>query len=64
MAKSPAIAAAFREVNTNVPKVVTSTARKFGPDRARKQKAAIALSKARRAGANLPSPKLSGSKSI
>ena len=58
------VSAAFHEVNENVPKVVQSTAKKFGPDRARKQKIAIALSKARRRGANLPSPKLaSGGKS-
>ena len=58
-ADSGLVSAAFNEVNTNVPKVVQSTSRKFGPDRARKQKIAIALSKARRAGANLPKPKLS-----
>ena len=55
---------AFTEVTENVPKVVQSTAKKFGPARARKQQVAIALSKARRRGANLPSPKLaSGGKS-
>lgn len=59
------VSAAFNEVNTNVPKVVQSTARRFGPERARKQKVAIALSKARKAGANLPSPKLkSGGRAI
>lgn len=51
--------AAFREVNENVPKAVQSTAKKYGAERARKQSVAIALSKARRRGAKLPSPKLS-----
>lgn len=61
---SNAVNAAFQEVNTNVPKAVQSTAAKYGIDRARKQKIAIALSKARKMGANIKSPKLSSSKSM
>jgi hypothetical protein len=65
MARSDALNTAFSEVNDNPPKVVQSTARKFGADRARKQKIAIALSKARKSGAKIPGPKLrSGSRSI
>ena len=64
MAKSDngAVSAAFQEVNANVPGVVKSTARKFGPERARKQKVAIALSKARKRGARIPNPKMRNSK--
>lgn len=62
--KNGAVSAAFQEVNQNLPKVVQSTARKFGPDRARKQKIAIALSKARKMGAGIKGPKLSSSKSM
>lgn len=39
---------AFREVNRNEPKIVAKTRRKKGNKAATKQKAAIALSKARR----------------
>lgn len=63
MSKSPVIDAAFKEVTQNPPKVLASTAKKFGVERAKKQRVAIALNKARRAGAKLPSPKLSNSKS-
>ena len=61
MAKSDngAVSAAFEEVTSNPPKVLASTSRKFGAARAHKQKIAIALSKARRAGAKLPNPKMS-----
>lgn len=44
----------FSEVFHNPPEITKSTARKFGPERARKQKVAIAMSKARRAGAHIP----------
>lgn len=47
-------AAAFREVHANEPSVVAQTREKFGPERAEKQRTAIALSKARKAGANIP----------
>lgn len=40
--------AAFHEVFHNVPKVVKTTARKYGAAKAKKQKIAIALSKSRR----------------
>ena len=39
---------AFREVKRNEPKIVAKTRRKKGKAAARKQKVAIALSKARR----------------
>lgn len=55
MAKSnPAVSAAFSEVTQNPPKVVQGTQAKFGAKRARKQQVAIALNKARKAGAALP----------
>lgn len=56
MAKDPngVIHAAFSEVNSNPPKVVQSTYKKYGASRARKQQVAIALSKARKAGASIP----------
>ena len=38
--------AAFREVFTHEPKIVTQTRKKFGEARARRQKIAIALRKA------------------
>lgn len=44
----------FGEVFANEPKVVAKTRRKKGAGAARKQKIAIALSKARRAGARIP----------
>lgn len=54
-----AVDTAFKEVNENVPGVVKSTAAKYGVQRAQKQKVAIALSKARKAGARISGPKLS-----
>lgn len=47
-------AAAFHEVKHNEPKVVAHTRKKFGATDAAKQKVAIALSKARKAGASIP----------
>lgn len=44
----------FAEVFGNEPKIVGQTRAKFGAKRAAKQKIAIALSKARRAGAKIP----------
>lgn len=44
----------FREVMDNPPQRVTRTQRKKGKKAARKQEVAIALSKARRAGARIP----------
>ena len=58
MAKDPnssgALSQAFGEVNSNTPKVVSSTLAKYGPDRARKQKIAIALSKAKKGISKFP----------
>lgn len=45
---------AFREVKKNEPRVVAKTRKKKGPAAARRQKVAIALSKAREAGADIP----------
>jgi hypothetical protein len=50
------------EIKENPPKVLASTAQKFGPARAAKQKVAILLSKARRAGASIPKSSSSGVK--
>ena len=47
---------AFDEVTKNTPTIVKKTARKKRAVRARKQKIAIALSKARAAGASIPRP--------
>ena len=44
----------FGEVFSNEPKIVAKTRRKKGAAKAKKQKIAIALSKARRAGASIP----------
>ena len=46
--------AAFHEVKENEPGSVAQTRAKFGAARARKQNIAIALSKARAAGAHIP----------
>jgi Family of unknown function (DUF6496) len=48
------VSAAFREVNRNEPGIVAHTRAKYGSRRAAKQKVAIALSKARKAGAKVP----------
>ena len=47
------VSGAFHEVTHNTPKVVKRTRRKFGAKRARAQEIAIALAKARRAGASV-----------
>lgn len=49
--------AAFSEVSANVPDSVKRTARTKGPKAAQRQKVAIALSKARKAGARIPRKK-------
>ena len=46
--------AAGREIKENPPKILAHTKKKFGKERAEKQRKAILLSKARRAGANIP----------
>lgn len=56
--KKSKVAQAFHEVTTNPPAVVASTRRKFGERRAAKQTVAIALSKARKAGARVKAPKM------
>jgi hypothetical protein len=48
---------AFSEVHANTPKQVKRTYAMHGPDAAKKQRTAIALSKAREAGARIPKPK-------
>ena len=48
------VAAAFREVSENEPGIVAKTRRKFGALRSKRQRVAIALSKARQAGASIP----------
>lgn len=48
------VSRAFREVNKDEPAQVAKTRKKYGAARAKKQKTAIALSKARRAGARIP----------
>jgi hypothetical protein len=48
------IAAAFHEVHANPPAVVAQTRRKKGAAAADRQRTAIALSKARAAGASMP----------
>jgi hypothetical protein len=47
-------AAAFREVYRDEPSIVGKTRAKYGAERATAQKRAIALAKARRAGARIP----------
>ena len=42
------------ELKQNPPKVLSTTKAKFGPARAQKQRVAILLSKARKAGASIP----------
>lgn len=48
------VAAAFHEVKENPPKVLAKTRRKSGAALANRQRVAIALSKARKAGASIP----------
>jgi hypothetical protein len=48
------IKAAFDEIKKNPPAVLAKTAAKKGPAAANKQRVAIGLSKARRAGARIP----------
>lgn len=43
-----------KELKNNPPSILSSTTKKFGIARAKKQKTAILLSKARKAGANIP----------
>jgi len=49
-----ALAEAFHEVYKDTPRIVSHTARKFGAKRAEAQRVAIALEKARKAGAKIP----------
>lgn len=50
------VKAAFHEVKQNPPKVLAKTKKKSGAKQANKQRVAIALNKARKAGANIPMP--------
>ena len=52
--RSKIVEAAFSEVKHNEPKNVGHTRKKFGAARAEAQETAIALNKARQAGARLP----------
>lgn len=45
------------ELKSNPPSILEHTRRKFGAKRAKEQKTAILLSKARKAGAHIPAPK-------
>ena len=54
MAKRTKVEQAFSEVNRNEPSIVAHTRAKYGSRRAAKQKVAISLEKARRAGAKIP----------
>lgn len=51
---NPKVKAAFDEIKKNPPGVLAKTAAKKGPAAANKQRVAIGLSKARRAGARIP----------
>jgi len=51
------LSAVGTELKENPPAIVNSTRRKFGADRAAAQRTAILLSKARKAGANIPAYK-------
>jgi len=54
MAKRTALEQAFSEVKHNPPAIVKHTRQKYGSRRAAKQAVAVALSKARKAGAKVP----------
>ena len=53
--KSGTLEAIGHEMKVNPPAILNSTRRKFGVDRAEKQRKAILLSKARAAGVKIPS---------
>lgn len=48
--------AAFTEIKKNPPKILAKTKKKKGAAQANKQRVAIALSKAKKAGASVPAP--------
>lgn len=50
------VKAAFSEVKKNPPKILAKTKKKSGAAKANQQRVAIALSKARAKGANVPMP--------
>ena len=52
---SDALESIGHELKTNPPAILNSTRRKFGAAQANKQRVAIMLSKARRAGVKIPS---------
>jgi hypothetical protein len=54
MADTSILESIGKELKNNPPKVFANTAKKFGVVRAKRQKTAILLSKARKAGANVP----------
>lgn len=55
--KSSGLEAIGRELKENPPKILAHTAKKFGKGDANRQRTAIMLSKARRAGLSVPSIK-------
>ena len=54
MAKSSILESVGSEMKNNPPSILKTTERKFGIARAKKQKTAILLSKARKSGARVP----------
>lgn len=59
MSDSGTLDAIGKELKSNPPAIVNSTRRKFGAARADKQRVAILLSKARKAGVKIPNPSAS-----
>lgn len=57
MGDSDKLSAIASEMKTNPPAIVNATRRKFGAQRAEKQRKAILLSKGREAGVKIPSVK-------
>jgi hypothetical protein len=55
MADSDKLESIGRELKNNPPAILAATRRKFGVARAKKQRTAILLSKARQAGVKVPS---------
>lgn len=60
MKTEDALETAGKEIKENPPQILASTRRKFGADRAKKQRIAILLSKARKLGGAIPKPKSLG----
>jgi hypothetical protein len=56
MANNDTLDAIGKELKSNPPAILNATRRKFGVERAQKQRTAILLSKARQAGVKIPKP--------